>query len=154
MHRVFPHFFPPKKISMTFPWLSIISKDHFPWPRDITQQYTIFYMCIITSIRNIKFYQLQAIHLILTKVGWEQTSEMSFYEIVSKPDSQNSNISLRYCNFVFIKLNSSTPKIIILLLKKFTWPIGRILWLSRPGKFLFKFPDFPGCVWLGTLYAA
>jgi len=59
----------PQSFSNFFPRLSI---DHFPWPRDVTRQCTIFYFYyIITSIRNIKFYQLQSIdpihYITLTK---------------------------------------------------------------------------------------
>jgi len=28
------------------------SKDHFPWPHNVAQQWTIFYFYIITSIKN------------------------------------------------------------------------------------------------------
>ena len=47
------------------------SKDHFPWPREVAQQCTIFYFYIITTIRNIKFYQLQAKHQIYKYVNWK-----------------------------------------------------------------------------------
>jgi len=38
------------------------SKDHFPWRTMSRNSALFFYFYIITSIRNIKFYQLQAIH--------------------------------------------------------------------------------------------
>jgi len=53
----FPHYF-----RKNFPWLFMTSKDHFPWLCNVTEQCTIFYIYIITSSRNITFYQLQAVH--------------------------------------------------------------------------------------------
>ena len=70
----FPHFF-PEKIFHNF---SMTSSDHFPWPRDVMQQFTIFNFCTITSTRNIKFHQLQAIHPNY-KMDCQLTSEMSKY---------------------------------------------------------------------------
>jgi len=62
-----PHVFPKN-----FHDFSMTSKDHFPWPPDVTQQCTIFYFYLITNIRKIKFYQLQAIHPInyITLTKW------------------------------------------------------------------------------------
>jgi len=75
------HNFSSKIFPMTFTLLSATSKDHFPWPHDVSQQCTIFYFYIITRIRNITFYQLQAIYPIyyitLTKMDRQLTSEMS-----------------------------------------------------------------------------
>jgi len=88
-------------------WLQHVSLKNFhdfPWPPriifhncNVTQQRTIFYFYIITSIRNIKFYQLQTIHPIyyitLTKLDCQLASEMSHVKLPKQLSFQFNDFS-------------------------------------------------------------
>jgi len=123
---------------------SMTSKDHFPRLHDIAHHCTIFYFYVITSIRNIKFYQLQAIHPIY------------YIKLTKMYVKRKAKIQTLVLDIVILYSFDLTPKMIILRLKNsitYWWNSmtfhdhSHFPWLSRPGKSFLKFHDFPGYVW-------